>query len=110
VDRLRTAAQQLCAAQQNVLAVVLFGSLAQGTATPASDADLMVLLRADDRRILDRIPQYTRPFEAPRLGVQVLPWTEHELRRRLASGDRFAREVLETGVVLAGTVPEYARR
>jgi predicted nucleotidyltransferase len=84
---------------------VLFGSLASGSATPGSDADLVVLLRSDARRMLDRIPEHTRPFEAPGLGIQVLPWTEAELRRRLANSDRFAREVIETGVVLAGTLP-----
>ncbi len=104
VDRLRVAARQLAARDANVVAVVLFGSLARGTATPGSDADLMVILRQDARRLLDRIPDYTRPFEMPGLGVQVLPWTVAEVERRLAAGDSFAREILKTGVVLAGEV------
>ena len=104
VDRLTAAARQLCAQHSNVVAVVLFGSLARGTATPGSDADLLVVLRADARRMLDRIPEFTQPFESPGLSVQVLPWTEAELQRRRERADPFAREVLETGVLLAGEV------
>ncbi|MFQ5705554.1 MAG: nucleotidyltransferase domain-containing protein [Gemmatimonadales bacterium] len=104
VGRLRGVARSLVAAEPNVTAVVLFGSLARRSATPASDADLLVLLRADARRIIERIVQYSRPFEMPGLSVQVLAWTEAELSERLESGDRFAREILESGIVLAGAV------
>jgi hypothetical protein len=64
--------------------------------------DLLVVLRRDSRRILDRVPEYTRPFEAPGRSVQVLPWTVEELRARLTAGDRFAQEIVETGIPLAG--------
>jgi hypothetical protein len=109
VERLRAVAQRLCASDPNVVAVVLFGSLAHGTATPASDADLLVVLRSDARRILDRIPDWTRPFETPGLAVQVLPWTLGELNGRLAAGHRFAGEIVDTGMILAGTLPQYER-
>jgi predicted nucleotidyltransferase len=106
VGRLRAVAQALCARDPNVVAVVLFGSLAHGIPTPASDADLLVVLRSDARRVLDRIPDWTRPFETPGLAIQMLPWTLDELRRRLAAGQRFAREVIETGIVLGGSLPK----
>jgi predicted nucleotidyltransferase len=102
VERLRDVARRLCEAASNVAAVVLFGSFAHGRPTPGSDVDLLVVLRADGRRMVDRIPEYTRPFEAPGLAVQVLPWTEAEMRRRLDTGDGFAHEILATGVLLAG--------
>ena len=102
---LAAAAKQLTARDPNVMAVVLFGSLAHGTPTPSSDADLLLVVGEDRRRMIDRIPDYTRPFEAARMAIQVLPWTAQELERRLAAGDRFAKEILETGHVLAGTVP-----
>ncbi len=108
VGRLRGVARSLLAAEHNVTAVVLFGSLARGTATPASDADLLVLLRSDARRIIERIVQYSQPFETPGLSVQVLAWTEAELSERLESDDRFAREILESGIVLAGAVAARA--
>ena len=110
VERLRTVARTLCATDPNVVAVVLFGSLAHGIPTPASDADLLVVLRSDGRRILDRIPDWTRPFETPGLAVQVLPWTSDELHQRLTAGHRFAGEIVDTGIILAGTFPQEARQ
>ncbi len=86
VRRVRSAAEQARASDPNIVAVVLFGSLATGGATPASDADVLVLLRHDSRRVLDRIPDYSRAFEG--LGH-----------------DRFAREILDTGITVAGTIP-----
>lgn len=103
VARLRAAAEALRARDGNVAAVVLFGSLAHGTATPASDADLLVLLRRDERRVLDRVPEYSRPFEGLGTSTQVFPWTEAELAQRLADNDPFAREILGTGRTLAGS-------
>jgi predicted nucleotidyltransferase len=102
VRRLEGAARALCDRDTNIAAVVLFGSLATGGATPSSDADLLVVLRWDDRRVIDRVPDCTRPFEGLGLGVQVFPWTEREVVARLAEDDPFAREVLRTGVTLAG--------
>lgn len=104
VERVRAAARRLSASNTNVAAVVLFGSLASGGATPSSDADLLVVLRRDSRRVIDRIPEYARPFEGLGLAPQVLPWTEQELADRLADRDPFASEILRTGEVLAGAV------
>ncbi len=81
---------------------MLFGSLATAGATPSSDADLLIVLRRDDRRVIDCVPECGRPFEGLGLAVQVLPWTEEELAARLAEDDPLAREVLRTGVTLAG--------
>ena len=102
VERLRRAARHLVERDDNVAAAVLFGSLVTGGATPASDVDLLVVLRGDPRRALDRVPDYSRAFEDAGMGVQVFPWTEAELASRLAERDPFAREILATGVVLAG--------
>ena len=106
VDRLRAAARRLADTDFNVAAVVLFGSLATGGATPSSDADLLVVLRRDDRRVIDRVPDYSRAFEDLGLSTQVLPWTQAELAERLGGGDRFAREIISTGRTLAGSVDQ----
>jgi len=104
VARLRQAAQSLRDRDINVRAVVLFGSLAGGTATPASDADLLVVLNHDRRRVIDRVVEYARPFETAGLAPQVLPWTAAELQQRLAEDDPFAREIVTRGTVLAGAL------
>lgn len=81
-----------------VAAVVLFGSFARGDAVPGSDVDLLIVLGADERRFLDRIPDFM-PDAFP-VGVDVLPWTLAELKDRVAEGDRFAMTILREGRVL----------
>ncbi len=102
VEQLAAAARRLCTENPNVVGVVLFGSLADGTATPGSDIDLLVLLRHDHRRVLDRVPDYTAPFEHVGMGVQVFPWTVEELMRRQERRDPWVAEILLRGRLLAG--------
>lgn len=104
IARLKQAARTLRDRDPNVRAVVLFGSLAAGTATPASDADLLVVLNQDRRRIIDRIVEYAQPFETAGLAPQVLPWTAAELHQRLGQDDPFAREIVTRGTILAGAL------
>lgn len=105
VARLRAAARQAHSRDPNIAAVVLFGSLATGGATPSSDADLLVVLHRDPRRVLDRVPDYSRPFEGLDVAIQVLPWSADELLTRLREADPLAHEIVSTGITLAGTIP-----
>jgi predicted nucleotidyltransferase len=82
--------------------VILFGPLVTGGATPSSDAELLVVLREDARRGLDRVPDYAQRFEGLGVAVQIFPWTEAEVKARLADQDPFATEIIRTGTRLAG--------
>lgn len=86
------------ASDRRVIAVVLFGSFARGDAVPGSDVDLLVVLDADNRRFMDRIPDFL-PDSFP-VGVDVIPWTFAELEGRVAEGDRFAMAILRDGRIL----------
>lgn len=79
--------------------IILFGSFAEGTATPDSDVDLLVIMETDATsperswsvsRLL--IP---RPFP-----VDILVKTPAEVERALATGDFFVQEILARGRVL----------
>jgi predicted nucleotidyltransferase len=48
----------LVARRAGVREVWLFGSLARGNATARSDADLLVVVDRDERRPMDRIPEF----------------------------------------------------
>lgn len=52
-DQIEARLQTALAAQSDVVAAYLFGSVARGTATPASDVDVAVLLTADPPRTVD---------------------------------------------------------
>jgi predicted nucleotidyltransferase len=78
--------------------IVLFGSYARGTPTPDSDVDLLVVMpfrgrsaaKSAEIRLRVRVP----------FAMDVLVRTPQSVRRRLAMGDQFLRDVLGQGKVL----------
>jgi predicted nucleotidyltransferase len=82
------------ATRQEVLAVVLFGSLAKGGMGVGSDVDLLVILSNSEKSFLDRLADY-KPDRFP-VDIDVFPYTLAEVRQ----GQPLAREALEHGRVL----------
>lgn len=79
--------------------IILFGSYASGRPSDDSDVDLMVIMPVRGRalrkslEIRERIPH-------PGFPLDLLVRTPEEVRKRLARGDTFLREVTATGTVL----------
>jgi len=79
--------------------VVLFGSYANGTATPQSDIDLLVILESSARR--DRRQEViSRALRPRRVPVDILAYTPDEVRRCLETPTSFVRHILTTGKVV----------
>lgn len=78
--------------------VILFGSHAQGTATPDSDVDLLVIMPFSGKGITKSVE--IRRKVNPRFPVDLLVRTPQAVRRRLAMGDCFIQEILNSGKVL----------
>jgi predicted nucleotidyltransferase len=78
--------------------IILFGSYARGDPRPTSDVDLLVVLDSPLReaeqavRICQSIDYH--------FGLDLHVRTPATLARRLALGDPFLREIVETGTVL----------
>lgn len=78
--------------------IILFGSHARGRPAPDSDVDLLVIMPHAHRA----------PYQAAEIRTEVrgpfsldlLVRSPQELRRRLAAGDCFMREIVEQGHVL----------
>ncbi len=101
IARLRELAEALVTGRQDVLAVYLFGSLPRGTYAPGSDGDLLIVLREDRRRLVDRMPEFLRAFlEAP-VPVDVFPFTAQELAEKQKAGNTLVKRALQEGVLLA---------
>lgn len=98
LERLARWARDLGQRDENVLAVVLFGSLARGDYTAASDADVLVILRDSPLRFDERIPTFIPSYVG--IGVDVFPYTLEEVKRALAEGWGVARVALTEGMVL----------
>ncbi|MFN3179264.1 MAG: nucleotidyltransferase domain-containing protein [Thermus sp.] len=94
------------AERPEVLAVVLFGSLARGEATAMSDADLLVLLEGSPLPFPERLVLY-RPQGIRR--VEVFPYTWEEAVRGLWEGHGLVHAALREGVPLFEREGAWAR-
>jgi predicted nucleotidyltransferase len=84
--------------------IILFGSCARDASDDESDLDILIIKQSRKReldrirdvyRIVDRFQR--RPYRLP---LDILVKTPAEIRRRLAAGDDFLREILQHGRVL----------
>ena len=101
IAALREGARALLDAVPSSREVRLFGSLARGTATPRSDADLWVLLRSSAQSFPARGAELSRFFEIAGVGCDVLAYTEAEWDALRRAGRRLVSVVEEEGIVLA---------
>ncbi|MFQ6052024.1 MAG: nucleotidyltransferase domain-containing protein [Candidatus Hydrothermarchaeota archaeon] len=85
---------------RDVVGIILFGSLAKKEATPASDVDIVILLKDSKERFDDRIPRFLP--EKLGLSVDVFPYTIEEFHSSLKENWGVAKEALESGILLYG--------
>ena len=71
----------------------------RGNYGPGSDADLLVILEADARRFVDRIPELLEHFSGLGIAVDVFPYTVAEIQAMQDEG--FIRTVLAERLVLS---------
>ena len=101
IAKLRELAAKVVQENPAVQRVLLFGSLARGDYSPRSDADLIVVLADDSRRMMDRIPEFLEAFSTAPVPVDVLPYTEAELDKMLEDDNFFVKRALREALVLA---------
>ena len=99
VAELRTRAKQLAEANEQIVEVSLFGSLVSGNYCPGSDADILVILRKDDRRLIDRLDEFLVHFSGLGVTVDVFPYTMDEIEALKDSG--LVKSALAGRVILA---------
>jgi predicted nucleotidyltransferase len=75
---IRKVAQRVGEKNENILKIVLFGSLAEKRAMPGSDADIVIVLREDAKSFIDRMVEWLEEFSLD-FPVEIFPYTEAEL-------------------------------
>jgi predicted nucleotidyltransferase len=83
---------ELKRARPEVEMVGLFGSYATDTFGPASDVDLLIILRKSSKRFLDRIPDFIP--ENLSVGCDVFPYTREEVEKMKQDGNHWICHVL----------------
>ena len=78
--------------------IILFGSLASGRATDASDIDLLVIKKTDQNpwqrtREVSRMFEHTTP-------IDLLVYTPDEIIARIEMNDFFIQDIMEHGKVV----------
>lgn len=80
-----------------VLRVGYFGSFARNDQLPGSDIDILIELEDDNRRWVDRIPEFLLYFRKVPCPVEVFPFTSEELNRK---NNPFIEEIMKELVEL----------
>jgi predicted nucleotidyltransferase len=83
---------------ENVLAVILFGSLSRNEATPASDADILILLKESNKRFDNRIPEFLP--DGIGISVDAFPYTIDEFKRSIKENWGIGKVALNDGIVI----------
>jgi predicted nucleotidyltransferase len=94
----RKYARYLKQTRPEVEKVGLFGSYATDTFGPASDVDVLVILRESFRRFPDSIPDYMP--ENLSVSCDVFPYTEEEIKKMKQDGNPWIRHVLKEAIWL----------
>lgn len=90
---IRKVARQVAEKDENILRIIVFGSLAEKRAVPGSDADILIIVKKDDKPFMERIPEWLEAL-ALDFPVEVFPYTEKELSSPIVS------EAMRTGITL----------
>ena len=96
-SRIRQAARNLSRQHEEVVQVVLFGSVASGRAVPSSDADILVVVKDSGTTFLDRAALYRDYITDIGVGVDLFVYTREEISD---GGVPVAATALRTGVEL----------
>lgn len=93
VEEIHKVASEIGEANENVLKIILFGSLAERRGVPGSDADILIILERDDKPFMDRIAEWSEKFSMD-FSVEIFPYTEKELNNPIA------QEAIKSGITL----------
>lgn len=86
----------------DVMAAIVFGSVADGTARPDSDLDLLIIGTIDEATAEEALRPLSRQLER-RVDVVVMDYFEY--RRRAQENDAFLATALSRGLVVMGETP-----
>ena len=100
IEELKLISQDILKEDSNVIGIYLFGSIIRETYVPGSDADILIVLKDDKRRVKDRIPKFLRYFLSASIATDIFPYTEKELNDMISSNNSFITNIWREKIVL----------
>lgn len=93
VSKIKEIALRVAKKNKKVAEIYLFGSYVEGNACLRSDADILIVLSEDKRKMIDRLDEFILGFIDAPVPVDVLVYTRSELKTALERGNRFLERV-----------------
>ena len=78
--------------------VILFGSIAKGSSTINSDVDLLIVMDTELSELQQAVE--IRQFIRPEFALDIIVRRPDTVNQRLSWGDKFLKEIINTGIVL----------
>jgi predicted nucleotidyltransferase len=79
MENIRAAVNALVTKEPKVKRVILFGSVTENRATPASDVDIVIVVTESTRSFHDRSPEFIAYFKDIGLGTDIFVYTQSEI-------------------------------
>lgn len=80
---------------KNVEGIYLFGSYAENKATVHSDADILIVVSKDNRKMPDRLDEFILEFSNGPVPADVLVYTRAELEQAIENGNHFLERAVK---------------
>lgn len=93
ISEIKKVAEGVAKRHKNVENIYLFGSYASGNAGYRSDADVLVVLSEDKRKMKDRLSEFILEFSDVPVPVDVLALTKAELKKARKEKNQFLKRV-----------------
>jgi predicted nucleotidyltransferase len=85
--------------KDNLLDIILFGSLAKGDFTGLSDLDIAIILKNSDLNFIERIKKYIKYFDIE-IPVDIFVYTISEVEKMKKEKNYFITEIINNGISL----------
>jgi predicted nucleotidyltransferase len=85
--------------KDNLLDIILFGSLAKGDFTGLSDLDIAIILKNSDLNFIERIKKYIKYFDIE-IPVDIFVYTILEIEKMKKEKNYFITEIINNGISL----------
>lgn len=83
--------------KENLVDIILFGSIAKGTHTGTSDVDIVIILKECNLNLFERIRKFLKYFDI-NIGVDLLVYTKKEFEKMKDEKNPLILEIISSDI------------
>jgi len=83
--------------KENILDIIIFGSIAKNNYTGTSDVDIAIILKESELSFIERIVKYRKYFDLD-IGVDLFVYTFSEFEKMKRENNFFVKEIIDYGI------------